>query len=44
MNAVSERTETGKKLISFCIPCYHSEKTLPAVVEEIDTAMEELPA
>lgn len=44
MNAVSERTETGKKLISFCIPCYHSEKTLPAVVEEIDAAMEELPA
>lgn len=32
------------KLVSFVIPCYCSEKTLPAVVEEIDAAMEKLPA
>ncbi len=29
--------------ISFVIPCYRSEITLPAVVEEIDAAMEKLP-
>lgn len=28
-----------QQLVSFCIPCYHSEKTLPGVVEEIDAAM-----
>lgn len=32
-----------KRLVSFCIPCYHSENTLPSVVEEIDGAMEKLP-
>lgn len=30
------------KKISFCIPCYKSEQTLPAVVEEINTTMQEL--
>lgn len=29
-------------LVSFCIPCYHSEKTLPGVVAEIDDAMAQL--
>lgn len=28
--------------ISFCIPCYKSEQTLPAVVEEINTTMQGL--
>lgn len=32
-----------EKLISFVIPCYHSEKTLPGVVAEIDAAMAKLP-
>lgn len=30
------------KKISFCIPCYKSEQTLPAVVEEINTTMQGL--
>ncbi len=29
--------------ISFVIPCYHSEKTLPSVVAEIDAAAQSLP-
>ncbi len=29
-------------LVSFVIPCYRSEKTLPAVIEEINTTMEQL--
>ena len=29
------------KLISFVIPCYRSEHTLPGVIEEIDTKMSE---
>lgn len=29
-------------LVSFVIPCYRSEKTLPAVIDEINTAMEKL--
>lgn len=29
--------------VSFVIPCYHSEKTLPGVVLEIDGAMDKLP-
>lgn len=33
-----------KQLISFVIPCYRSEQTIGRVVEEIDTAMKELPA
>lgn len=33
----------SRKKISFVIPCYHSEKTLPGVVAEIDAAMEKLP-
>lgn len=28
-----------RKKVSFIIPCYHSEETLPGVVEEIDAAM-----
>lgn len=28
------------KKISFCIPCYRSEQTLPGVIEEIKTTME----
>ncbi|MEE8816446.1 MAG: glycosyltransferase family 2 protein [Lachnospiraceae bacterium] len=31
------------KLVSFVLPCYCSEKTLPGVVAEIDAAMERLP-
>ncbi len=31
------------KLISFIIPCYHSAKTLPFVVEEIERTMQALP-
>ena len=31
------------KSISYVIPCYHSEKTLAAVVNEIDSAMKALP-
>lgn len=31
------------KKVSFVIPCYHSEKTLPGVVTEIDAAMAALP-
>ena len=30
-------------LVSFVIPCYHSEKTIEGVVNEIDAAMKELP-
>ena len=30
------------KLVSFIIPCYRSEKTLPGVVAEIDATMEKL--
>ena len=30
------------KKISFCIPCYRSEQTLPGVIEEIRTVMEEM--
>ncbi len=30
------------KKVSFCIPCYKSEQTLPKVVDEIRTSMEEL--
>ncbi|MBQ7920299.1 MAG: glycosyltransferase family 2 protein [Lachnospiraceae bacterium] len=30
------------KMVSFIIPCYRSEKTLPGVVAEIDAAMEKL--
>ena len=30
----------SKKLISFCIPCYRSEKTLEGVVKEIDETMQ----
>lgn len=30
------------KKISFCIPCYRSEQTLPGVVEEINSTMQEL--
>lgn len=30
------------KKISFCIPCYKSEQTLPAVVDEINSTMKEL--
>ena len=33
---------TDKVLLSFTIPCYRSEKTLPAVVEEIDMRVKEL--
>ncbi len=29
-------------LVSFVIPCYRSEKTLPAVIEEINTTMEKI--
>lgn len=29
-------------LVSFVIPCYRSEKTLPAVIEEINAAMERI--
>ena len=32
------------RLVSFVIPCYHSEKTIAGVVEEIDRTMETLPA
>ncbi|HAK18494.1 MAG TPA: glycosyltransferase [Lachnospiraceae bacterium] len=31
------------KLVSFIIPCYHSAKTLPFVVEEIERTMQALP-
>ena len=31
-----------KKLLSFVIPCYRSEKTICGVVEEINSAMEKL--
>ena len=34
--------EMDKLLVSFVIPCYRSEKTLEAVVEEINTAMAKL--
>ena len=30
------------KKISFVIPCYRSEKTLPGVVEEINRTMEQI--
>ena len=30
----------SKKIISFCIPCYRSEKTLEGVVREIDETMQ----
>ena len=30
------------KKVSFCIPCYKSEQTLPKVVDEIRSSMEEL--
>lgn len=30
-------------LVSFVIPCYHSEKTIGAVVDEIDTKMRSMP-
>lgn len=30
------------KKISFCIPCYKSEETLPKVIEEINTTMDSL--
>ena len=33
---------TGRPLVSFVLPCYRSEKTLPAVVAEIDGTMERL--
>lgn len=33
-----------KKKVSFVIPCYRSEKTLPGVIEEIRDAMNKLPA
>ena len=29
-------------LVSFVIPCYRSENTLPAVIEEINTTMENM--
>ena len=29
-------------LVSFVIPCYRSEKTLPAVIEEINVTMEKI--
>lgn len=41
MGAVVKKNKTR---VSFCIPCYRSEKTVPAVVAEIDAAMEALPA
>lgn len=43
MNNIAENGEKKTMLVSFVIPCYHSEETLPAVVEEIDEAMKELP-
>ena len=41
--AVREPGKRLKKLVSFVLPCYHSEQTLPGVVAEIDRAMELLP-
>lgn len=35
-------SKQDKLRISYVIPCYHSEQTLAAVVEEIDTAMKRL--
>ena len=32
----------SKKLISFCIPCYRSEKTLEGVINEIDESMKKM--
>ncbi|MDE6185699.1 MAG: glycosyltransferase, partial [Lachnospiraceae bacterium] len=31
-----------KKLVSFVIPCYRSEATLPGVIEEIKETMQKL--
>ena len=41
--AVREPGKRQKKRVSFVIPCYRSEQTLPGVVAEIDGAMELLP-
>ncbi len=41
--AEDEKTMNQQREISYVIPCYHSEKTLAAVVEEIDKAMTSLP-
>ena len=42
INKGTDHKAESSKLVSFVIPCYHSEATLPGVVKEIDDTMRTL--
>lgn len=41
---MEKEEKRNRKMVSFVIPCYRSEKTLPGVANEIEEAMKQLPA
>lgn len=41
---MEKEEKRNRKMVSFVIPCYRSEKTLPGVTNEIEETMKQLPA